>query len=455
MLNHTFPMKFITFIGLTLSLSLSAGLAQIAPQVQRAQIAGLDVLIYKTGVNDVVTIEGSLPAGDIFAGDGNVAIPTLTGMLLEQGTTTQNQFAIAEKLERVGASISFSAGAQMLNITAKCLKKDVALVIGLIAEQLRSPALAAEELAKAKKQFSGTLQRQLENTDFRAGDAFNRAAYPAGHPNHEPSTDEYLAAIASATIEEIRAFHAKYYGPAHCTLVLVGDVDATVISTALTASFQGWTGGVDLPHPAKATATDSAKNQNVFIPGKTSVSVVIGQTTGLKYSDPDYQALKVATAVLGGGGFSGRLMQTVRDKEGLTYGIYSNVTQDTFSDGDWRLTATFAPALLEKGIASAKAQLANWYNQGITPDELTYRKTNLVGSFKVGLATTDGLAAALLMALHRGYDQTWLDQYPQVIEALTLAQVNSVAKKYLKPDEMFIIKAGTIPGVVNTPAAKK
>ena len=455
MLNHTFPMKFITFIGLTLSLSLSAGLAQIAPQVQRAQIAGLDVLIYKTGVNDVVTIEGSLPAGDIFAGDGNVAIPTLTGMLLEQGTMTQNQFAIAEKLERVGASISFSAGAQMLNITAKCLKKDVALVIGLIAEQLRSPALAAEELAKAKQQFSGTLQRQLENTDFRAGDAFNRAAYPAGHPNHEPSTDEYLAAIASATIEEIRAFHAKYYGPAHCTLVLVGDVDATVISTALTASFQGWTGGVDLPHPAKATATDSAKNQNVFIPGKTSVSVVIGQTTGLKYSDPDYQALKVATAVLGGGGFSGRLMQTVRDKEGLTYGIYSNVTQDTFSDGDWRLTATFAPALLEKGIASAKAQLANWYNQGITPDELTYRKTNLVGSFKVGLATTDGLAGALLMALHRGYDQTWLDQYPQVIEALTLAQVNSVAKKYLKPDEMFIIKAGTIPGVVNTPAAKK
>lgn len=448
-------MKFITFLCLSLSLLLSAGFAQIAPQVQRAKIAGLDVLIYKTGVNDVVTIEGSLPAGDIFAGDGNVAIPTLTGMLLEQGTTTQNQFAIAEKLERVGASISFRAGAQMLNIEAKCLKKDVALVIGLIAEQLRYPALAAEELIKAKKQFAGSLQRQLENTDFRAGDAFNRAAYPAGHPNHEPSTDEYLAAIASATIEEIKAFHAKYYGPAHCTLVLVGDVDTTAISTALTTSFHGWTGGVELPHPAKATATDSAKNQNVFIPGKTSVSVVIGQSTGLKYSDPDYQALKVATAVLGGGGFSGRLMQTVRDKEGLTYGIYSNVTKDTFSDGDWRLTATFAPALLEKGITSAKAQLAKWHEKGITPDELAYRKTNLVGSFKVGLATTDGLAGALLMAVHRGYDQTWLDQYPQVIEALTLEQVNSVAKKYLKPDEMFIIKAGTIPGAVTTPVSKK
>jgi zinc protease len=448
-------MKSISFFLLALSLILPAGRAQIAPQVQRAQIAGLDVLIYKTGVNDVVTIEGSLPAGDVFAGDGNVAIPTLTGMLLEQGTTTQNQFVIAEKLERVGASISFSAGDQLLNIQAKCLKKDVALVIGLIAEQLRYPALAPEELAKAKKQFSGSLQRQLENTDFRAGEAFNQAAYPAGHPNRTPSTDEFLTAIASATIEEIRAFHAKYYGPAHCTLVLVGDVEPLVITTALTTGFSGWTGGTDLPHSAKATATDSAKNQNVFIAGKTSISVVMGQTTGLRYSDPDYQALKVATAVLGGGGFSGRLMQTVRDKEGLTYGIYSNVTQDTFTDGDWRLTATFAPALLEKGIASAKAQLANWYAKGITPAELAYRKTNLVGSFKVGLATTNGLAGALLIALHRGYDQAWLDQYPQVIEALTLTEVNNVMKKYLNPEEMFIIKAGTIPGVIAAPAPAK
>lgn len=448
-------MKSISFFLLALSLFLPTGRAQIAPQVQRAQIAGLDVLIYKTGVNDVVTIEGSLPAGDVFAGDGNVAIPTLTGMLLEQGTTTQNQFAIAEKLERVGASISFSAGDQLLNIQAKCLKKDVALVIGLIAEQLRYPALAPEELAKAKKQFSGSLQRQLENTDFRAGEAFNQAAYPAGHPNRTPSTDEFLTAIASATIEEIRAFHAKYYGPAHCTLVLVGDVEPLVITTALTTGFSGWTGGSDLPHSAKATATDSAKNQNVFIAGKTSISVVMGQTTGLRYSDPDYQALKVATAVLGGGGFSGRLMQTVRDKEGLTYGIYSNVTQDTFTDGDWRLTATFAPALLEKGIASAKAQLANWYAKGITPAELAYRKTNLVGSFKVGLATTNGLAGALLIALHRGYDQAWLDQYPQVIEALTLTEVNNVMKKYLNPEEMFIIKAGTIPGVIAAPAPAK
>jgi len=444
--------RFTLFFLVAGSLLLSLAQAQIAPNVIRSKIAGIDVLIYHTGVQDVVTIHGSLPAGDALAGEGNIAIPTLTGMLLDKGTTKHDQFALAEELERVGATIDFKVGNEMLEIDAKCLKKDVPLVINLIAEQLRSPAFAAEELEKVKKQFAGGLQRQLESTDFRAADAFSRAVYPAGHPNRQPATEELLTAIGEAKLADVQAFHKKYYGPEHLTLVVVGDVDAPQIQTELGKSFAGWTGGQPVIHPAKATTTDSPKTQDVFMPDKTSVSVVFGQTTGLKYSDPDYQALRLATAVLGGSGFSGRLMQTVRDKEGLTYGIYSTASNDTFADGDWKITATFAPALLEKGLASTKAQLASWYDKGITPAELDYRKNNLVGSFKVSLATTDGMAASLLAAIHRGYDVTWLDQYPKVIESLTLDQVNGAVKKHLKPDDMVLIKAGTIPGAL--PAAK-
>jgi len=376
----------------------------------------------------------------------------LTGMLLDKGTLTHDQFALAEELERVGATLSFSVDTQMLEISAKCLKKDVPLVIGLIAEQLRTPAFAPAELEKVKKQFAGSLQRQLESTDFRAGDAFSRAVYPVGHPNHQPPTEEMLAAIEAAKIEDVRAFHKNFYGPAHLTLVVVGDVDAAVTQGELTKSFSGWTGGVALPHPAKATPTDAQKTQSVFMPDKTSVSVVLGQSTGLRYSDDDYQALRVGTAVLGGTGFSGRLMQTVRDKEGLTYGIYANTANDTFTDGEWKITATFAPALLEKGIASMRQQLTAWYDKGITPAELDYRKSNLVGGFKVSLATSDGLAASLLAAIHRGYDVDWLDRFPRVVGALTVDQVNSAVKKHLKPEDMFLIKAGSV--MTAPPAAK-
>lgn len=422
----------------------------IAARVVRTKIAGIDVMAYPTGVKDVVTLRASLPAGDAFTADGNVAVATLTGMLLDQGTTKQDKFAIAEKLESVGATLSFSVGEQMTEVHAKCLKKDVPLVISLIAEQLRTPALSAEEFEKAKKQFAGMLQRQLEDTNFRASDAFTRAIYPVGHPNRSPSPEEYLKDIESAKLEDIVAFHKKHYGPAHCTVVVVGDVDIPQLQAEIGKAFAGWAGGVPPIRPAKATTTDSPKELNVFMPDKTSVSVVMGQATGLRYSDPQYQALRLGTAVLGGSGFSGRLMQTVRDKEGLTYGIYSSTTNDTFTDGDWKLNATFSPALLEKGIAAAKRELTKWYDEGISPAELDYRKDNLVGSFKVSLATTEGMAASLLAAKHRGYDQTWLDVYPDKIKALTLGEVNTAIKTQLKPDSMAIIKAGTIPGATPT-----
>jgi zinc protease len=108
--------------------------------------------------------------------------------------------------------------------------------------------------------------------------------------------------------------------------------------------------------------------------------------------------------------------------------------------------------LLEKGIAATKRELTKWYDEGISSAELDYRKDNLVGSFKVSLVTTEGMAASLLAAKHRGYDQSWLDQYPDKINALTLGEVNTAIKTHLKPDSMVIIKAGTIPG--STPAAK-
>ena len=312
--------------------------AAIAPNAVRTKINGIDVIAYPTGVKDVVTFKASLPAGDAFAGEGNVAIPTLTGMLLDQGTTKQDKFSIAEKLESVGATIEFNVDTQMAEVSAKCLKKDVPLVISLIAEQLRTPAFSAEEFEKAKKQFAGGLQRQLENPGFRAADAFTRAVYPPGHPNHNPSSEEILAAIESAKLEDVVAFHKKYYGPNHLTLVVVGDLDLPQIQAEIGKTFAGWTGGVAVPRPAKATPTDASKEQTVFMPDKPSVTVVLGQTSGLRYSDPDYQALRVATAILGSG-FTGRLMANVRDKEGLTYGIGSYVSGDTFVDGDWRISA--------------------------------------------------------------------------------------------------------------------
>src|SRR5690606_17036870 len=109
--------------------------------------AGVDLLVLETNVRDVVTLRGSLPAGDAAALSGNASVATLAGEMLDQGTTTKDKFTIAEQLEAVGATVDFSVGNDVLNISAKCLRKDVPLVLGLIAEQLRQPAFNAADFS--------------------------------------------------------------------------------------------------------------------------------------------------------------------------------------------------------------------------------------------------------------------------------------------------------------------
>src|ERR1700731_1275910 len=231
---------------LTALLLVSASAAaNVAEHSERTQVAGIDLITYHTDVKDVVVILGTLPAGDAMAEPGNIAIPTLVGMMLDRGTKKLDKFAIVEQLDNVGAEIAFSVGTQSLEVRAKCLKKDLPLVIGLIAAELRTPALQAAEFNKAKQQFIGALEASSQNTEARAQEAFGRAIFPQGHPNRPHTVSDYEAAAKSATLDELKAFHAKYYGPAHLTLVVVGDVAAADTQTEIGRAFSGWTGGHD------------------------------------------------------------------------------------------------------------------------------------------------------------------------------------------------------------------
>ena len=417
--------------------------AAAADQSHRAQVAGVDLITYRTDVKDVVVIVGSLPAGDAMAESGNIAIPTLTGMMLDRGTKTLDKFAIAEKLDDVGAEIAFSVGPQSLEIRAKCLKKDLPLVIGLIAEELRAPALQLLEFNKAKQQFIGALEASAQNTEARAQEAFGRAIFPERHPNHPHPVGEYEAAAQAATLDELKAFHAKYYGPAHMTLVVVGDVSAPDTEAEIGKGFGGWTGGRDYVRPAAPAALTAARNVSVPLADKPSVSVIIGQPTGLRYKDPDALALHVGTAILGSG-FTGRLMGIVRDKEGLTYNIGAAVSEDSIVDGSWDISASFAPALLQKGIASTRRELDRWWKDGVTEQELAARKQGLTGSYLVGLSTTAGLADTILADVQRGYGVSRVDEYPGAIKALTRDEVNNAIKKHLNPGDMVTVEAGSV-----------
>ncbi len=422
--------------------------ASMAEHAQRAPAAGIDVITYRANIKDVVVIVAALPAGDAMAERGNIAVPTLSGMMLDRGTKALDMFAIADKLDSVGASIAFEVGTQSLHVQAKCLKKDLPLVIGLIASELRTPALLPAEFNKAKQQFVGGLQASAQNSGARAREAFERSIYPEGHPNRPHTLAEFVAAAKSASLDEVKAFQAKYYGPAHMSMVVAGDVADADVRAEIAKAFAGWTGGEDYIHVASRTAAadaahDAGREITVPLADKPSVTLILGQATGLRYRDQDALALRIGTAILGRG-FTGRLMSTVRDKEGLTYGINAAVADDSIVDGAWDISASFAPSLLQKGVTSTRRELDKWWKDGVTAQELSARKQGIIGDYLVGLSTTAGIANTILTNVQRGYDVGWLDEYGQAVNAVTLQQVNAAIKAHLNPATMVLVEAGSV-----------
>jgi zinc protease len=423
-----------------LSGTAAAGMADLA---HRSKPSGIDLITYRSNVKDVVIVLGVLPAGDAMAEGGNIAIPTLSGMMIDRGTKTLDKFALSEKLDNVGAEISFQVGVQSLEIRAKCLKKDLPLVIETIAAELRTPALLAGEFNKAKLQFVGELEASAQNSNALATEAFDRAVFPPGHPNRPHTLNEYIAAAKSANLEELRAFQAKYYGPAHMTLVVAGDVSDADAQAEIAKAFAGWSGGQDYLRPAKPASGMAAAEITVPLADKPSVTMILGQASGMRYSEPDSLALRLGTAILGRG-FTGRLMGTVRDKEGLTYEIGANMGDDSVADGVWQISASFAPTLLSKGVESTRREVAKWWKEGVTEQELAVRKQGVLGGYFVGLSTTLGLAETILVNTQRGYDLAWLDDYPKALKAVTRDQVNAAIKAHINPGTMVLVEAGSV-----------
>ena len=418
--------------------------ANMADQAHRSKVDGIDLITYRSNVKDVVIIVGVLPAGDAMVESGNIAIPTLSGMMLDRGTKSLDKFSISEKLDNVGAEISFTVGAQSLEIRAKCLRKDLPLIIDTLAAELRTPALLAGEFSKAKEQFVGELEASMQDSSALASDAFGRAVFPEGHPNRPHTLKEYIAAAKTANLEELKAFQAKYYGPAHMSLVVVGDVSDADTQADIAKAFSGWSGGQDYLRAAKPATAAAASEITVPLTDKPSVSVLFGQASGLRYGDPDNLPLRVGTAILGHG-FTGRLMSTVRDKEGLTYNIGASMGEDSIVDGVWEVSASFAPALLSKGLESTRREIAKWWKDGVTDQELASRKQGVIGGYFVSLSTTQGLAETILANTQRGFDPSWLDAYPKAIKALTRDQVNAAIRAHINPNAMVLVEAGSVP----------
>ncbi|KQB39977.1 M16 family metallopeptidase [Flavobacterium aquidurense] len=410
---------------------------------KREKVAGIDVVSVKTSAKDFVTVSASISLGNYANETKNSMIPSLTATMLSKGTTLNDKFKFSEKLQKLGVNLNVNASTFKINIGFKCLKKDLDQVIALLAEELRNPLFDAKEFESLKQQFTGNIQQSLNDPGNRGNIALSQAIYPKANPNYSLSSEDNIANIKNATLEEVKAFHKKYFGPISMHLVIVGDTEDANLNASLKKSFKNWNGGVVENMKFEEAIKSPSKTEVITIAEKPSAELFIGQYTGLKRADADYIPFYIANYTLGAG-FAGRLMQTVRDNDGLTYSISSGMGGNIYTGGYWMVNASFNPTLFQKGLDATMVQIDKWVKDGITTEELENKKTNLIGSFKVGMSTTSGMARTILSFIERGLQPDYIEQYPKDIEKVTLQQVNDAIKKYIQLDKMIVIKAGSL-----------
>ncbi len=403
----------------------------IASTVTELELAGgARIFIAPTKAKDVVTVQGSVLGGWNMLPKGKGDVQILAVDLLDAGTKTKSKDQIRESLTNRGIDLSFTPGGDRTFFRGSCLPEDLSFLLETIVDCLSNATFPAKELALAKERALASWEESRTDTKTQASIASLRELYDANHLNYPLTIDERIKATKAVTREDLLAFR-KQFGSTGMVLVIVGDVSEAKTEKIARASVQKLPAGTAAIPAKKTNAKEvTLKESLVPIKDKANIDVFIGAATPITIYHPLYMAYEVFSGMLGGRGLStGHLMRTIRERDGLTYGIYAQ----SFGfgdglDGAFRIWATFSPATFKTAVEKTRKEIAWFLKNGITPKALLMKQDQLTGSYVVGLSTTNGLAHMLHMIGTEGKPLSYLDAYPDLIRAVTIEDLKAVAK---------------------------
>jgi zinc protease len=402
---------------------------------------GAVFIVYENPVVPAVSIRGMVGAGSVFDPPDKPGLASFTAAMLSRGAGARSEAEIADALEFVAADASVDLGIQVANISGRCLKADLPLVMEILADEVQRPRFAPDQVALQRSQLEVAIREALQDTGEVAERAFYAALYPEGHPLHNRPLGT-LQSIAAITREHLVGFHRRYYRPDTLVLAVVGDVTADQVRELATKYFGDWRTEGERPEaviPPVAAPADTAR-EAIAVPGKAQSDIIIG-FPGSSRLAPDYYAAELLNYVLGGGGLSSRLAERIRDEEGLAYYVYSYFAAYR-GPGPWSMNMGVNPARVNQAIDSALAVLRRVREQPPGEAELRLWKDYVTGTLSLRLETNSGIAASLADAEFYGLGLDYPWRYPQVIARVTPAEVAAAAEKYIQPDHAVIVIAG-------------
>jgi zinc protease len=407
--------------------------ARLAPRKAVMQ-NGLTVVTSEQKALPMVTLSLLIEAGSRFEPEGREGLANIAARLLTYGTKSRTALQISEELDFLGATLSTACGEEAASVSMTLLKKDLDAGLQLLAEILSASTFPAEEIDRQKQSVIASIRGKEEDPGYVAHLKFIATLFPKS-PYGRPveGTAESVKRVDRAGLMD---FYQRYYRPNHAILTVVGDVSHQVAIDRLDKAFRPWEKGgapvAPAPRPAPGAATVVKINKDL-----TQANIILGHE-GVPRAHPDYYAIQVMNYILGGGGFSSRLMESIRNQRGLAYSVYSAFEPEKYA-GSFQVAMQTKNESAGEAIQVALDEIRKLRGQGVTEEELKAAKDYLIGSFPLRLDTNRKVAAFLSQIEFFSLGLDYPERYPGIIRAVTRQDVLRVAQRYLQPEKLIIV----------------
>jgi len=376
---------------------------------------------------------------------GKEGLANLTSTMLDEGAGPYDSQAFQARLQDNAIALGFDAGRDGFSGSMRTLTEHRDEALELTRLSLTDPHFAPESLDRMRASITASLKRDLADPNYVA----RRQFYSTAFPNH-PYGDEIrgtLNSLPTITPDDLRRFVKGQFGRDRLVVAAAGDISPEELGKALDTVFGGLPAKADVPPIPDVTM--SGLGQTILLPRPTAQTVMLMGQPGVKRDDPDWYAATVMNYVLGGGGFGSRLMEEVREKRGLSYGVYSYLIP---MDHAALVMASGSTVNAKAGQALdiMRQEWARMAKDGLTDQEMADAKTYLTGSFPLQLGSTQAIARILLQVKRDNLGIDYLNQRDRYINAVTQADIKRVAQRLLDPAKLLTVLVGKPKGVSPT-----
>ncbi|MCC9167336.1 insulinase family protein [Pontibacter harenae] len=394
---------------------------------------GLKVYVVENHKLPVVSMQLVLDRDPILEGD-KAGYVQAAGQMMRTGTKSRSKDQFDEQVDFIGANLSFNS----TGFQASSLKKHLPTLMELTTDALLNPNFTQEELDKIKKQMAAGLAQQKESPDAIANQTRSLLLYGKNHPYGELMTEE---TVENIKLQDIQNYYNNYFKPNVGYLAVVGDITPKEAKKLLSKSLKNWKKAninqkqYDLPQQPKQT-------QVVIVDRPSAVQTALSFTNpaALKPGAEDAIPAQLMNIILGGSG-GARLFNNLREKNGYTYGAYSSISSDEIL-GRFNAYANVRNAVTDSAAMEFLTELSRIRNEKVTEEELNNAKAYITGSYGRGLENPGTVANYALNTAIYGLPADYYANYLKKVEAVTPADIQRVAQKYIRPDQMYIVAVG-------------